>query len=110
MITIKSQLLIALATAISLTACTVDKNNPKYDQLRYNELQDTNCHDMAGLLSSKLVTNHPEDRDVALKRCQDMKTLSYEEYQQLADYFRETGDWDFYTLFPSKRAPQQQNK
>jgi hypothetical protein len=94
----------SLIGVVLLSACGVDKEHPKYDQRRYDELQRANCHDMASVLSSRLLMETPEEFDTALKRCQDTKSLSFEEYQALADYGRETGEWDIYAVYPEKRS------
>ena len=94
---------IAIAIIGLLTACGVDKNHPKYDQLRYDELQKANCHDMAAVLSTPVLMDKPEDFDTALKRCLDTQSLSFEEYKALADYGRETGNWDIYAVYPEKQ-------
>jgi uncharacterized protein YutE (UPF0331/DUF86 family) len=102
---------IALTTtllAVMATGCDVDKNHPKYDQLRYEELQKTRCVDMATMLSSSFVTTEPENYDKALKRCEDMKSLSFEEYKRLADHARASGKWDVYQLYPEKNQPKSQ--
>ncbi len=94
---------IALMIAVLFSgACGVDKHDAKYDQLRYDELQKARCDEMASFLSSPQITEEPEDYDAALKRCEDMKSLSFEEYKRLADYGRETGSWDIYLLHPDK--------
>lgn len=85
-----------------LAACGVDKNHPKYDQLRYDELQKANCHDMASVLSAPVLMDKPEDFDTALKRCQDTQSLSFEEYKAFADHGRDTGNWDIYEVYPEK--------
>lgn len=96
---------ITLAAVVAglLAGCGVDKEHPKYDQRRYDELQKANCHEMATVLSASFLMETPEDFDVALKRCQDTKSLSFEEYQALADYGRKTGEWDIYAVYPEKR-------
>ncbi len=86
-----------------LTGCGVDKNNPKYDQLRYDELQKANCHDMAAVLSAPVIMDKPEEFDTALKRCQDTQSLSFEEYKDFADQARATGNWDIYQVYPEKQ-------
>lgn len=85
-----------------LAACGVDKNHPKYDQLRYDELQKASCHDMASVLSAPVLMDKPEDFDTALKRCQDTQSLSFEEYKAFADHGRATGSWDIYEVYPEK--------
>lgn len=85
---------------IVATGCDVDKNHQKYDQLRYEQLQKARCVDMATLLSASFVNAEPEDYDKALKRCEDMKLLSFDAYKQLSDHARATGSWDIYELFP----------
>ena len=94
--------LITTLLAVVATGCGVDKNHPKYDQLRYEELQKTRCVDMATMLSSAFVTTEPENYDKALKRCEAMKSLSFEEYKRLAEHARATGKWDIYRLYPEK--------
>ncbi len=86
-----------------LSACGVDKNHPKYDELRYNELQKANCNDMASVLSAPMLMETPEDFDTAFKRCQDTKSLSFEEYKALADHGRASGNWDLYAVYPEKQ-------
>lgn len=100
--TLARTLLLAVAVGLG-SGCGVDKNHPKYDQLRYDELQKANCHEMASVLSSEALMEAPEDFDQALKRCQDTKGLSFEEYKALAEYGRETGEWDIYAVYPEKR-------
>lgn len=100
--------LTATLLALMATGCDVDKNHPKYDQLRFDQLQKTRCVDMATLLSAEFVNAEPEDYDKALKRCEDMKTLNFDEYKRLSDNARATGKWDIYQLYPEKREPQKQ--
>lgn len=85
------------------SGCGVDKNAAKYDQLRYDELQDARCDEMAAVLSSDVITETPEEYDTAFKRCEDMKSLSFEEYKRFADHGRETGIWDIYEFYPEKQ-------
>lgn len=85
-----------------LAGCDVDKNHPKYDELRYEQMQKANCVEIASVLSAKAIMEKPADYDTALKRCQDNKILSFEEYKVLADHGRETGVWDIYAVFPEK--------
>lgn len=98
----------AVMTTAVMAGCGVDKNHPKYDQVRYDELQKTRCIDMATMLSSDFVNAEPENYDQALKRCEDMKTLSFEEYKRLADHARSTGKWDIYQLYPEKNIQNKQ--
>lgn len=92
-----------VALLIAISGCDVDKTHPKYDQLRYDQIQKANCSEIASVLSAKAIMEKPDDYDVALKRCQDNKTLSFEEYKKLAEHGRETGIWDIYTVFPEKQ-------
>ncbi len=85
-----------------LAGCGVDRNHPKYDQLRYEQMQKANCEEIASVLSAKAIMDKPEDYDVALKRCQDNKIMTFEEYKVFADHGRETGVWDVYVVFPEK--------
>jgi len=91
-----------IALLALLAACGVDRNDPKYDQLRYEQMQKANCAEIASVVSAKVIMEQPGDYDAALKRCQDNKILSFEEYKIFADYGRETGVWDVYVLFPEK--------
>lgn len=91
--------------ALMAAGCDVDKNHPKYDQLRYEQLQKARCVDMATVLASDFVTAEPENYDKALKRCEDMKSLSFDEYKRLSDHARATGKWDVYQLYPDKNKP-----
>ncbi len=94
--------LVLLLVSMTAAACTVDRENPKYDELRYDELQKARCSEIATVLSKPLLSEETEDYDLNLKRCQDMKTLSLEEYKVLADYARQHGVWDLYAVFPDK--------
>ncbi len=98
--TYKTLALIAVLTV--LAACGVERNHPKYDQLRYEQMQKANCSEIASVLSAKAVMDEPEDYDVALKRCEDNKVLNFEEYKVFADHGRETGVWDVYVVFAEK--------
>ncbi len=84
----------------AMAGCDIDKDAPKYDELRYEQLQKTRCVDMATMLSASFVNADPEDYDKSLKRCEDMKALSFEEYKRLSEHARATGSWDLYQLFP----------
>ena len=86
-----------------VSGCGVDKNNPKYDELRYNELQSARCDEMAYVLSAAAVMEKPDDYEVALKRCEDTKSLSFEQYKLLMDSGRTNGVWDIYEVFPDKQ-------
>lgn len=88
---------------VGLSGCGIDKNASEYDELRYEQLQKARCDEMASILSGAFFMDEPEDYDVAKKRCEDTKTLNFEEYKRLADYGRETGAWDLYALFPEKQ-------
>jgi hypothetical protein len=92
------------ALVIAVVGCGVDRNAAKYDERRYKELQKASCVEMASLLSSTLITAKPENYDQAMKRCQDLKALSYDEYVRYADAARLSGDWDIYQHFPEKKA------
>lgn len=92
----------ALLTMMAI-GCDVDRNHPKYDELRYEQLQKTRCVDMATVLASEFAIAKPENYDKALKRCEDMKTLSFAEYKRLADHGRKTGKWDVYQVYPEKQ-------
>ena len=96
---------IAVASALLLGAsgCTVDKDNPKYDERRYTEIQKARCGEIATVLSKPLLAEEPEDYDTSLQRCEALKSLTFEEYKKLADYARENGSWDIYLLFPEKK-------
>lgn len=98
----------AAMLAAMATGCDVDKDHPKYDELRYEQLKKTRCVDMATILSSDFVTADPEDYDKSLKRCEDMKSLSFEEYKRLADHARAAGKWDIYQLYPEKLTSEKQ--
>jgi hypothetical protein len=87
----------------ALAACGVDRNAAEYDQLRYDEMQKANCDEAAHMVSSKALMDKPQNYDDAFKRCQDTKSLSFEEYKALADYGRRTGSWDIYAVYPEKR-------
>lgn len=102
--------LVVAMTAVVVSGCGIDKNSPKYDQLRYEQLQKTRCVDMATVLSSEFVTKEPENYDAALKRCEDMRTLTFDEYRRLADHARATGSWDIYKLYPEKKSAGQNNR
>lgn len=93
----------AALSLLWLTGCDVDRDHPKYDQLRYEELRKANCGDMAAVLSKPLLSEETEDYDAALARCRVMQSLTFEEYRKLADHARRTGKWDVYGLFPDKR-------
>ena len=99
----RNRIVLSSLLLCSLAACDVDKNHPKYDQLRYDELQKTSCNEMASVLSAASLMEKPEEFEVALKRCQDTQSLSFEEYKALADHGRETGSWDLYEVYPEKR-------
>ena len=94
------KVIVAGLLVLVMAGCDVDKDAPKYDELRYEQLQKTRCVDMATLLSASFVNAEPEDYDKSLKRCEDMKQLSFEQYKRLADQARSTGSWDVYTLYP----------
>lgn len=91
------------ALVLTVAGCGVDRNAAKYDERRYKELQRANCVDMASLLSSTLIAEKPENYDQAMKRCQDLKALSYEDYLRYANAARASGNWDIYRHFPEKR-------
>jgi len=95
--------ILALIAVLSVLAgCDVDRNDPKYDQLRYDQMQKANCVEIASVLSAKAIMDKPEDYDAALKRCQDNKIMTFDEYKVFADHGRETGVWDVYVVFPDK--------
>ncbi len=98
--TYKTFSLVVLLAA--LAGCGVDRNHPKYDQLRYDQMQKANCVEIASVLSAKAIMDKPEDYDAALKRCQDNKVMTFDEYKVFADHGRETGVWDVYLVFPEK--------
>lgn len=83
--------------------CGVDKESPEYDERRYNELQKANCDDIAYVLARPLLSKETVRYEDSLQRCQDMKSLSFSEYQMLADHARAVGYWDLYEVFPEKR-------
>ena len=85
------------------SGCDVDKNAPKYDELRYEQLQKARCDEMASVLSEPFIMETPDDFDTAKKRCEDTKSLSFEEYKRFADHGRATGAWDIYAVFPEKQ-------
>ena len=91
-----------------IAACGVDKNHPKYDELRYEELKKANCHDMASVLSADFLMETPEDFDTAFKRCEDTKSLSFEEYKAFVEHGRASGSWDIYEMYPEKQKDDQQ--
>jgi len=91
-----------IALFVMLAGCGVDRNHPKYDQLRYDQMQKANCVEIASVLSAKAIMDKPEDYDTALKRCQDNKIMTFEEYKLFADHGRATGVWDVYAVFPEK--------
>ena len=97
----KRILVLTLCSAV-LPACGIDRDAPEYDQLRYEQLRKTRCHEMAAVLSKPLVSRETEDYDTTLKRCEAMKSLDFEEYKVLADHARQTGVWDVYGVFPEK--------
>lgn len=92
-----------LISVLLVWGCGVDRNAAKYDERRYQELQRANCTEMASVLSSKLIAKTPENYDQAMKRCQDLKSLSYEEYIRYAEASRKSGNWDLYATYPEKR-------
>ena len=94
--------IVFIAVLAGLTGCGVDRNHPKYDQLRYDQMQKANCYEIASVLSAKAIMDKPADYDAALKRCQDNKIMTFEEYKIFADHGRETGVWDVYLVFPEK--------
>ncbi len=94
---------VVVLSGLALFGCSVDKNAEKYDELRYEQLQKARCDEMASFLSTPLISEEPEEYDSALKRCQDMKTLTFEEYKKLADHGRVSGNWDIYEVFPEKQ-------
>jgi len=100
---IKQGVILAAVMVGLLGGCS-DKNSPKYDQRRYEQLQKADCGETASVLSSKLLMEKPEDFDTAVKRCEDTKSLTFEEYKALADYGRKTGEWDIYAVYPEKKA------
>ena len=91
-----------VALLAMLSGCGVDRNAPKYDQLRFDQMQKANCVEIASVLSAKAIMDKPEDYDASLKRCQDNKIMTFEEYKIFADHGRETGVWDVYEIFPEK--------
>ncbi len=101
----KQCLFVCIGTLLltGLSGCDIDKNHPKYDELRYEQLQKARCGEMASVLAAPFFMDEPEDFDVARKRCEDTKTLSFDEYKRLADYGRTTGAWDLYAIFPEKQ-------
>ncbi len=88
---------------VSTVGCGVDKNSAEYDDRRYKELQKADCEEMAYLLAKPLLVEEPQDYDDVVERCNDLKSLSFEEYGRLSDHARSTGSWDLYELFPEKR-------
>jgi len=98
-----SRVVFCTAAAILFTGCGVDKNSAEYDERRYKELQKSHCAEMASLLALPLLTDNPQDENVVMKRCEVLKSLSFEEYKRLSDYARETGSWDVYEFYPEKR-------
>ena len=99
----KSKYFLAGMIALQLIGCGVDKNSAEYDQRRYDELQRANCNEMASVLSAPFVMETPEEFDAAYKRCQDLKSLTFEQYMVLAEHGRQTGVWDVYAVYPEKR-------
>ena len=94
--------LVLVLCSVVLQSCGIDRDAPEYDQLRYEQLQKTRCHEMAAVLSKPLVSRETEDYDTTLKRCEAMKSLNFEEYKVLSDHARQTGVWDVYGVFPGK--------
>lgn len=99
----KNKILVTLFAVFVVAGCGVERDSPEYDQLRYDELQSANCNDMASVLSAEALMESPEDFDTAFKRCQDLKSLTFEQYKLYSDHGRQTGVWDIYAVFPEKR-------
>ncbi len=100
-----SSWLIVATVIVGSAGCGVERNSAEYDERRYKELQKANCEEMAYLLAKPLLVEEPQDYDKVVKRCHDLKSLSFEEYGRLSDHARSTGSWDIYELFPNKQTP-----
>lgn len=85
---------VLLAAIAATAACRVDQDAARYDRLRYEELQKANCAEMAAVLSKPLIDKEPEDYDAVLERCRRLKTLSFEQYADVAENARRTGSWE----------------
>lgn len=81
--------------SVSITsACGFNQNDAKYDQLRYEKLQESNCEELAKIASAPFVVKKPEKYEVLLARCQRLKALSFEDYKRVAEHARTAGEWD----------------
>lgn len=87
-------LLLAIIVS-SLLACGVDRDDAKYDERRYKEIQKADCAELATILSKPFFTKNPEDETAVLQRCHRLKQLSFAEYKQIAERARVTGKWEF---------------
>jgi hypothetical protein len=92
-----------IVAGIQLAACDFNPASEEYDQVRYEELQKTNCNDIASFAATSLMGKKPEDEDEILERCRKMKALTFTEYKLAAQHARETGEWDLDKTFPDKR-------
>ncbi len=90
---IKSHISVSAIVAI-VSACGIDQNDAKYDQLRFDKLQGTNCAELAKIASEPFIVKKPEKYEVLLGRCQRLKSLSFGDYERVAGYARKTGEWD----------------
>lgn len=91
---IASQRTILMGSMIIVSACGIDQNDAKYDQLRFDKLQNTNCAELAKVASEPFIVKKPEKYEVLLSRCQRLQALGFEDYKRVAEYARKTGEWN----------------
>lgn len=78
-----------------LSGCGFDPASPEYDELRYKELQKSNCDQIASVGSSKLISKEGKDKDEIRERCEKMKSLTLDQYKRAAEHARSNdGIWD----------------
>ncbi len=80
--------------ALLVAGCGFDPTSAEYDQVRYEQLQKTNCEQMASFASTKLASDNPQSYEDVLDRCQKMQALNFEEYRIAAQRARESGEWE----------------
>lgn len=82
--------------ALALSGCGFDPTAEQHDRTRWEELQKTDCGQVAGLASQRLIAGKSGDSyEVILERCRKMRALTWEQYKAAAQQARETGEWPY---------------
>ena len=84
-----------LTVAVVVPGCGFDPMAEKYDRVRYEELQKTDCANMAALAASRFVVkDETPDPEAYRANCERLQALTFEQYQRVAQNARDTGVWD----------------